>query len=68
MGGVFASGPLVTAPFRRRLRKLLPEAAILPARFPPVIGALLLAYRRAEIQVDARVLSRLDEGTKRWGL
>jgi N-acetylglucosamine kinase-like BadF-type ATPase len=68
VGGFFASGPLVAAPFRRRLRKLLPEAAILSPRFPPAIGALILAYRRAEIQVDARVLSRLDEGTKRWGL
>jgi N-acetylglucosamine kinase-like BadF-type ATPase len=68
LGGVFAIGAMVLTPFRQRLRKRVPGAQIVPARFPPVAGALLLAYRHAGVPLDERMLARLEQTAHRAGL
>lgn len=50
-GGVFDAGDLLLAPFDRALGRLDCSAQRQPARFPPEIGAALLAARAAGIEV-----------------
>jgi N-acetylglucosamine kinase-like BadF-type ATPase len=66
LGGVFRAGPLVLDPFTRRLRSVAPGAEVVPARFPPVIGALILAYRAAGLEVDAALLNHVTASWHRY--
>ncbi len=49
IGGVFTAGPAILRPMGRALLSRAPAAVLLPPRFPPVVGALLLAMRAAGI-------------------
>jgi glucosamine kinase len=49
VGGVFSAGPLILQPLRRALAARAPDAVLVPPRFVPVVGALLLAFRSAQI-------------------
>lgn len=66
LGGVFQAGEPFLAPFRRQLRRLAPDAPVVPPRFPPVIGALILAYRAANVPVDAPLLATLTGSLATW--
>ncbi|MDB5075250.1 MAG: hypothetical protein JWO42_1429, partial [Chloroflexi bacterium] len=68
LGGVWSAGPLVLQPFTEHLSQLVPGASVLPARYPPVVGALLIAYRRAGVPVSPAMLDQLSHGLNRWGL
>lgn len=68
LGGVWKAGELVLSAFRRHLNALSPGARIEPARFPPVVGAVLIAYRQAAIEVSPATLAALTDGLERWGL
>jgi len=59
VGGVFKSGRLVVGPLRRALRERAPEARVRSPRFPPVVGAVLMAFEAGGVRVDRRVLGRL---------
>jgi N-acetylglucosamine kinase-like BadF-type ATPase len=59
-GGMFR-GSFFLESFKAALKHVLPSALISKARFEPVVGALLLAYRAAEIGPDKAMLSTLDE-------
>jgi N-acetylglucosamine kinase-like BadF-type ATPase len=61
VGGVFR-GELMRESFRRSLGDQLPGANIIPPRFDPAIGALLLAYRRAGIECTHVFLENLKKG------
>ncbi len=50
IGGVFAAGPVILRPMGRALLTRAPGAVLLPPRFPPVVGALLLGMRAAGIR------------------
>jgi N-acetylglucosamine kinase-like BadF-type ATPase len=50
IGGVFKAGPAILRPMGRALRAHVPEAVLLPPRFAPAVGALLLALRAAGIE------------------
>lgn len=58
-GGVFKAGDLVTGPLRAALARGWPHATIQPPRFPPVVGALILARRSAGRDADAAWLARV---------
>lgn len=66
-GGVFSAGEIVLTPFREALREGWPEAEPRSPRFPPVVGALILAARAAGLTVDeawlGTVAATLAEGT-----
>jgi N-acetylmuramic acid 6-phosphate etherase len=68
LGGVWSAGPLVLQPFADHLGELVPGATVQPARYPPVIGALLLAYRQSGVPVSPSVLEQLSHGLNKWGL
>jgi len=61
VGGVFR-GELMREAFRRSLDDQLPAAIIIPPRFDPAIGALLLAYRGAGTECTPALLENLEEG------
>lgn len=44
-GGVFAAGPILTEPFQVTITTGWPTARIRQPRFPPVVGALIHAFR-----------------------
>ncbi|MDR7419316.1 MAG: BadF/BadG/BcrA/BcrD ATPase family protein [Armatimonadota bacterium] len=52
-GGIFEAGDLILAPMGRELSALGCRAEHRPARYPPEIGAALLAARAAGMSVDA---------------
>ena len=64
VGGVF-KGALVREAFADSLARLHPSARIIPVRFDPAIGALLLAYRDAGRMPSESILKNLDRGVSR---
>lgn len=58
-GGVFKSGDLLLEPLRTRLQQDWPEAEPRMPRFPPAVGALILAAQSIDIPVDAAWLDRV---------
>jgi N-acetylglucosamine kinase-like BadF-type ATPase len=58
-GGVFKAGDLLVDPLRTRLQKDWPEAEPRMPRFPPAVGALILAARSVGIPVDTPWLDRI---------
>jgi N-acetylglucosamine kinase-like BadF-type ATPase len=57
-GGVFRS-PFLCNQFVARLERCVPGVAVVPPRFGPDIGALLLAYRQAGRPLTPRLLANL---------
>jgi N-acetylglucosamine kinase-like BadF-type ATPase len=60
LGGVFQAGAAILDPFQAYLTRRIPGTQVTPARFPPVIGALLLAYQAAGFGLDPESLLRLE--------
>jgi N-acetylglucosamine kinase-like BadF-type ATPase len=61
-GGVFAAGDLILGRFREQIMRISPTSRVLPARFAPAVGALLLALRSAGIALDTPLLERIAAG------
>jgi glucosamine kinase len=59
VGGVFTMGPLVLNPLRRTVRARAPRCVLRPPRFPPVIGAALMALEAAGVRVTPDVMRTL---------
>jgi N-acetylglucosamine kinase-like BadF-type ATPase len=49
MGGVFNAGKILTEPFHNAVLEKAPGASFLPLKVPPVVGAILLAAEKAEM-------------------
>lgn len=64
-GGVFAAGAAITDSFATILARHHPTAEIRPPRFPPTIGALLLAQRASDRPLDPNWLARVDASLER---
>ena len=58
VGGVFKAGGLVVDPLRQALRRQAPGAKVRTPRFPPALGAVLMAFEIAGIHLDRRILTR----------
>jgi N-acetylglucosamine kinase-like BadF-type ATPase len=63
-GGVFKSGRLRQV-FVDEVKMELPDAEIIPPRFGPDVGALLLAYRQAGKKITATLLESIAETNRR---
>jgi len=61
-GGVFRAGKLILDPLGAYLARHLPGALVVPAAYPPVIGAALLALESGGIPVDREHLDNLNRG------
>jgi len=59
VGGVFKAGRPVLGPLQAELRSRAPKARIRKPRFPPAVGAVLMALDAAVIPIGPRQLRRL---------
>jgi len=66
-GGVFGAGSWIMKPFITALRSGAPHARVASPRFPPVAGAVFLALRMLDINLDERFLDRLSQGLEEIG-
>ncbi|HXH69507.1 MAG TPA: hypothetical protein VNI60_04075, partial [Pyrinomonadaceae bacterium] len=60
VGGMF-QGELMRKYFQGILEKKLPNAIFVNPRFNPAIGALLLAYKQAKIEINETLLANLEK-------
>jgi N-acetylglucosamine kinase-like BadF-type ATPase len=67
VGGVLRGSDEVRRAFRREVRRHAPQAVFAEAQFAPVIGAVLLALRMAEVQVTDEVLTNLKAASASVG-
>ncbi len=65
-GGTFRSRVLLHA-FVQSLTLQMPDVAIRPPRFPPVVGAILLAFRLIGLEAGTPVLDTLSQEISRIG-
>jgi len=63
-GGVFQAGELIWKPFSEEVRSQHSRATVIPPRFPPFVGALLVAYRQVGLHVSARLLQQMASQIK----
>jgi N-acetylglucosamine kinase-like BadF-type ATPase len=59
VGGVFRAGPVVLAPLRRALSAQAGGAILVPPRFAPALGAVLLAFQLAGVEFTPTRLALL---------
>ncbi len=64
VGGMF-NAALMKKYFAESLQNEFPQASFIVPRFNPAIGALLLAYRQAGVEINADLLMNLEESSKR---
>lgn len=60
IGGMFRA-PLMSENFQSSLAKKVPLAEFVKPRFGPAIGALLLSYRQAQIEITEKLLGNLEK-------
>jgi N-acetylglucosamine kinase-like BadF-type ATPase len=60
VGGVFHTGELIWNPYRQEILQQFPGAEVTPPRFPPVVGALLLAYQNGGERLSPQLLQALS--------
>ena len=68
VGGTFRAGPHLLIPFTTGVHAVAPKATIEPVRFPPVIGAILMAHYTYGSLTPALLeeLQRTDDHVARW--
>ncbi|MGH2347661.1 MAG: BadF/BadG/BcrA/BcrD ATPase family protein, partial [Chloroflexota bacterium] len=64
-GGVFKAGAVLERPFAAAVHRGWPTAEIRAPRYPPVVGALLLARRAYPSPIDAHWFQRIDQTLER---
>jgi hypothetical protein len=60
VGGTFRAGPHLLDPFAHQVYTLAPRATIQPVRYPPVVGAIILAHY-SHGALNATVLDQLQK-------
>jgi len=60
VGGVFKLGSLIRESLERSVRRTAPDCVISRPRFPPEVGAALLAFREVGIEFDNGFLDTMD--------
>ncbi len=63
VGGVLRGSEQVRRSFRREVRRHVPGAVFAEPRFPPVMAAVLLALKLAEVRITPQVLANLEAGS-----
>ena len=59
VGGVFESGDLLWRPYREFVLSEYPQARVVPPAFPPLVGALMLAFRNGGVHLSEEWLERI---------
>jgi hypothetical protein len=53
--------------FREQVKRVAPQATIVPSRVPSAIGAALMALEEIEVPVHDSLLSNIEAGIARLG-
>jgi N-acetylglucosamine kinase-like BadF-type ATPase len=64
-GGVFKAGRPILGPLEERVRAAAPLAEVVEPKLPPACGAIVLLLRRAGVDVDGRLVARMQSSLKR---
>lgn len=59
VGGVFESGDLLWKPYRESVLSEYQQAQVLSPAFPPLVGALILALRKGQVETPQESLERI---------
>jgi N-acetylglucosamine kinase len=59
-GGVFDAGDLILKSFEEVTMKIAPKCRIIPAKYEPVIGAVLIALREIGVEIDDDVFESIE--------
>lgn len=68
VGGVFRAGRVVIEPFKRHIASSGLSVEIISPRFPPAVGALMLAYMLSGIRLAPEILANVENSSRRMGL
>lgn len=68
VGGVFESGDLLWRPYREFVLSEYPQAQVVTPAFPPLVGALMLAFRKGGVDTPQEWLERIRRGYDAAGL
>lgn len=68
IGGVFKAGELVMKPLEEAVREVAPRSYLTHPRFPPVIGASLIALEKAGVRIDDGILDNVESSLKKLRL
>lgn len=60
VGGVFRAGELILSSFKEVIMKTAPKFRLVPPKFEPVIGAVLVALRKIGVEIDDNVSKSID--------
>ncbi len=66
-GGVFRLTPQMAKLFQKAVLERLPDAKIFDPKFPPHLGAALLAAKHVRWKINDEWLRKLEETGKQWG-
>ena len=61
VGGVFETGELLWKPYRGFVLSEYPQAQVVTPAFPPLVGALMLAFRKGGVKSPQECLKRIRD-------
>ena len=67
-GGVFQAGELVIKAMMNRIQATNPEAYLTEPRFPPVVGAILMAFQDFGIVINEEIFRNIDASRSKIGV
>ncbi|TET12057.1 ATPase [Candidatus Aerophobetes bacterium] len=65
IGGVFKAEELILPYFEERIRREAPKARFIKPRFEPAIGAIFLGLQEIGVEIDEKVLKRVEDSYMR---
>lgn len=65
-GGVFKAGDLILQSFGDTIRKVAPQAIIVPPKYPPVVGAVLLALKDINVPIDEQLIAMIEHSAEEF--
>ena len=65
IGGVFKAGESILPYFKEKVKEVAPKASFIRSRFEPAIGAIFLGLREIGIEIDDKVLKRVEDSYTR---
>ncbi len=61
IGGAFRAGEPLMKAFKEEVLRVAPKAKITEPRYPPAVGALLIALQEAGVRISDSVLKNIEE-------
>jgi N-acetylglucosamine kinase-like BadF-type ATPase len=65
-GGVFKIGDPIHVPFQQICFEVAPKAKIIPSKFEPEVGAVLIALNEVGVGIDEPILNMLEQSSQNY--